>query len=131
MAALNVTDELEGTLHQGWLQKRGGGNVSSAWKQRYFMLETNQLDSELKYFTKEPEKGGELKGSVNLQEVLTLRDDVGEKKGSLFGPNSSLRFDVAMKDRDRTYELLAPSAEACMLARKLQTNPTTMTSLTT
>ena len=50
-AALNITDDEtgDGTVFSGFLQKRGVGMGGSGWKQRFFVLETNQLDTELKY----------------------------------------------------------------------------------
>lgn len=108
-AALNVTeDETDGALFSGFLQKRGVGFGGSGWKQRYFVLEALQLDVQLKYYTSMPgslNKNAELKGIINMQEILSLNDEVTEKK-SLFGHHPHLRFDVVMADR--TYELLAP-----------------------
>lgn len=48
---MNIIDDEtgDGTVFSGFLQKRGVGLGGSGWKQRFFVLETNQLDTELKY----------------------------------------------------------------------------------
>ena len=51
------------------------GSMSTSWKQRWFVLTENQLDFELKYYTG-ADGTGELKGSINVMEILELRDEI-------------------------------------------------------
>ena len=45
----------------GWMEKRGGGTRSKAWRRRYFML--NKVRKELTYYVS---IGGEKKGTISL-----------------------------------------------------------------
>jgi len=108
MAALTETgiEDEESTMHTGWLNKRGETNKS--FKNRFFVLSEEQLDYSLKYYSADTQKKEDLKGTVNVMEILELRDTVDEKRSMFGGPDPALRFDVVLKDR--TYELLAPNA---------------------
>ena len=99
MAAISVSVTKNGELYSGWLQKKAPSGLVRAWKNRFFVLQEEQLDAVLRYYTTDDEAKQELKGTVNLNEVLEIRNKLSPKSGTSWttaDPDIRLRFEIVM-----------------------------------
>ena len=97
MEAISVTKN--GELYSGWLQKKAPSGLVRSWKNRFFVLQEEQLDAVLRYYTTDDEAKQELKGTVNLNEVLEIRNKLSPTSGTSWtrtDPDIRLRFEIVM-----------------------------------
>ena len=109
-----------GEMLVGWLQKKAPSGLVRTWKRRFFILKEDQLDSVLKYYENEARDEKYLKGSLNLNEVLEIRDAIDPPRTDVLmrmaqgDPDAATRFNLVTQG-DRVYELAAPTLEEKLL----------------
>ena len=101
---LTGTVTVTATACRGMLRKMGGGTAFRSWKQRWFVFDRTRRS--LVYYNDKSEKGSP-KGGIYFQAIEEVYvDHLREVKS----PSPKLTFCV--KTYERTYYLVAPSAEA-------------------